>query len=307
VRYVPAHYHGATRGESSINLIVVHSDEGAESSTNAEGTASYFAGDMGGRAASAHVVVDNDSEITCVPDNVIAYGAAHANSNGLHLEQAGTAHQSAEQWRDPYSTAVCLRAGAQIARWCKAHPQIKPVFLSAAMLASGARNGVTTHAEVSKAWPSTGHWDPGPNYPIHDVLAIAASVLYHPAGQVTTPPPTPQSPQAVDYAALRRGMAGSYAASWKQLGDHDMDPTSTPRGLDVALLQNSLNLATHANLVVDGQYGGTTQTAVQNFQNWLNAIRAGTITYPPEFPTAVKDFTRFYLIAFLDQVAAGAA
>lgn len=301
MRYVPAHYHGPTRAESSINLIVLHATLGPETPNSAEGTAAYFASDMGGRAASAHITVDNDSEVCSVPDNVVAYGAKGANANGLHLEQAGRADQTAAQWRDPYSTAVGLRAAAQIARWCTAHPRLRPRFIPAAGLRAGDRCGVTTHAEVSKAWPSTGHTDPGVNYPLAEVLLVASAILGHPSGAPSAPPAN------VDYADLRRKLAASYAASWRQLGDHDMDHLLTPKGLDVALLQNSLNLATNANLIVDGFYGGATDQAVANFQAWLNWAKPGTITVPPEVLAGVHDVTRFLLVTFLDQIAAGAA
>jgi hypothetical protein len=232
---------------------------------------------------------------------VVAYAAVGANSNGLHVEQAGSAGQTAAQWLDPYSTAVGLRAGAQIARWITAYPVIHPQFLTAAQLRNGARWGVTSHAEVEKAWPSTGHWDPGPNYPYSAVLAVAAAILGHGPGSPTAPPTN------TDYATLRRDLAAAYAASWRQLGNHDMNPTSTKAGMDVGLLQESLNLCTQANLIVDGFYGGSTVQAVVNFQNWLNKARPGTINYPPEFPGAVNDVTRFLLITFLDKIAAGQA
>lgn len=301
---VPARWHGPTRAASSIKLIVLHSTQGPETPGSAEGTAQDFA--TTSTKKSAHVTVDNDSEVCSVSDLVVAYAAVNANSMGLHLEQAGRAEQSWGDWRDPYSTNVGLRAAAQIARWCTAYPWLKPRLILAPALRAGDRNGVTTHAEVQKAWPSSGHTDPGPNYPINEVLMVAAMILKHPNGAPSSPPSPPAS-GGTDYAALRRNLAATYRGQWRDIGDRDLDHTLTPKGPEVGLLQNTLNLCTNANLIVDGFYGGATDQAVANFQAWCNVAKPGTITVPPEVLAGVHDVTRFMLVTFLDAIAAGNA
>jgi hypothetical protein len=291
MRYVPAAHHGPTRATASINLIVLHSTEGLETSNSAEGTAAMFA-NPDSRVASAHVVVDNDSEICCVPDNVVAYGAPGANSTGLHLEQAGTAAQTAAQWTDPYSTCVGLRAAAQIARWCTAYPHLTPTFLDHTALLAGRRNGVTTHLEVNRAWPSTGHTDPGENYPLSSVLTVANAIL-HPTGNIPVLNPSP----AVDFRALRIALANAYAGTWPSQPDtHPND-----RSIAVVRLQQVLNLVSGANLIEDGQYGVTTTTAVANYQRLWN-LNPGTILDPSG---TCGPYTRVYLLKSLQDVAAG--
>jgi N-acetyl-anhydromuramyl-L-alanine amidase AmpD len=96
-----------------IRLIVLHSMEAPEKGTTAESVAKYFAGGSGGRKASAHYCIDDDSIIQCVDCADVAYAAPNANSVGIHLELAGYARQSREEWLDAFGTAM-LRNAARL-------------------------------------------------------------------------------------------------------------------------------------------------------------------------------------------------
>lgn len=172
--YVPAVHQ--RRRNQQIDLIVLHSGETNEGSTAAEGMANYFA--SGNTIGSAHICVDNDSAVRCAPDENRTNGAGGVNENGLHLEQAGRAGQLAEEWADPYSSAVVALAAEVVRAWIAKYPWIRPVFLDAAALARGERDGITTHAQVSQVFAGNdGHWDPGPEYPIDALLDLVRGAV----------------------------------------------------------------------------------------------------------------------------------
>lgn len=176
---------GPLRGEPT--LVVLHSIEGPETAKAAENTASFFAHGSGGRAASAHYVCDADSIVQCVPEANQSWGAIGVNKWAVHIEQAGRAGQSSAQWDDPYSHSLIYgRVVPLIASICRRN-NIPTVALDAAALIRSARaktapRGITTHAAVSAAskaigLKSSGHWDPGPHYPLAAVVAAVDALV----------------------------------------------------------------------------------------------------------------------------------
>ena len=167
--YVAAKYQQPRRGE--IRICVVHCTISPEMGTGAESVARYF--QTVDRPASAHLVADNNSVVRCVPDNMEACGAAGANKDGLHLELVGYADQSAEQWMDAYGRAMFAQAGPFVRDWSVLY-NIPPRWLTVAQVADGRSRGFCTHADVSKAFPavSTGHTDPGPQFPKQAVMDL---------------------------------------------------------------------------------------------------------------------------------------
>lgn len=165
-------YAGRTK---TIRVIVVHCTVSSEMGTGAEDVARYFANLPSNKKASAHKVADNDSVVTCVNDQDTAFGAAGANADGLHLELVGQPTQTREEWLDAYSTHELAIGLTVVREWSDTH-DIPLRWLTIAEVADGISRGVTTHADVSKAFPkvSTGHWDPGPDFP-RDVFLSATS------------------------------------------------------------------------------------------------------------------------------------
>lgn len=154
--YKAAH-HSGNRPLSQITLIVLHSTEGG----TAEGVARYFTTKASG--GSAHLVVDDDHCYRCLTNEQIAWGAPGANSQGFHIEQCGYAKWTAAEWKQHSDTLK--RAAFKTAYHC--HLFNIPIrFVVAADLVAG-RHGITTHAEVSKAWPNSAgnHHDPGTGWP----------------------------------------------------------------------------------------------------------------------------------------------
>lgn len=137
-----------------IRWIVLHDEEAA----TAESAARWFANPKSG--GSAHLCVDDDTCYRCLPNERIANGAPGANTNGLHIEQAGFAKWSLVLWRSHMGTL--RRAAYKTALHCHRF-DIPPVFVDAAGLRE-KRHGVTTHRQVSRAFGGD-HSDPGPFWP----------------------------------------------------------------------------------------------------------------------------------------------
>lgn len=170
MKYVPAKWFHVGRLKA-IRLIVIHVTVSPEMGTGAEAVADYFA--AGTRKASAHRTGDNNSVVMSVKDEDTAFAAAGANSDGLHLELVGQPTQTVEQWRDAYSTAELHQVAPTIREWSSEfHVPLR--WLTVAQVADGKSMGLCTHHDVSRAFPavSTGHWDPGPDFPKTDALRI---------------------------------------------------------------------------------------------------------------------------------------
>lgn len=162
-----------TKGRTQGNpiWIVIHDMESAETSHTAEDVARMFH-DPNSRVASAHLCIDNNSIVRCVHDADTAYGAAHANNRGLHIEHAGVARQTLEQWLDPFGKAMLNISSQAASLWVrKYHIPIR--HLTVNELKAG-HSGFVGHRDVEVAWPSTGHSDPGPNFPWDYYLAGVA-------------------------------------------------------------------------------------------------------------------------------------
>jgi hypothetical protein len=150
------------RRASDIRWVVVHSAEASDDDgkdRTAEGVASYFS--RPSTQASTQLAADRDSCVRMLPDLVIPWGASGANRNGLHIEICGRAAWTQAQWmqRQP----MLDRAAYKVARWCWQYriPRrwVGPTGLKL------RRAGITTHADVNKAFRKGSHWDPGPGFP----------------------------------------------------------------------------------------------------------------------------------------------
>jgi hypothetical protein len=166
-----------------VDLLVIHSMEAAEKPGTAEAVAAWFAGPSA-PMASAHYCIDQDSIVQCVRDEDTAWHAPGANHNGIGLEHAGYAKQTPAEWADAASSAMLDRSVALAAELCRRH-DIPAEFVDAAGLRQG-RRGITTHAEVSKAFRRSTHYDPGPGFPLEEYVARVGALI--------APPPVPDCP-----------------------------------------------------------------------------------------------------------------
>lgn len=168
--------HAYTRGprRGPVTLVVIHDMEAPETSKTAENVARYFAAPTTG--ASAHYCLDNDSTVQCVLERDIAWHAPGANNNGIGIELAGYAKQTAAEWADPFSSAMLRRAALLTADICKRHG-IPARFVDAVGLKAG-KSGITMHRDVTAAFRKSTHQDPGPNFPIADfVRQVQANLI----------------------------------------------------------------------------------------------------------------------------------
>ena len=165
-----AYHKSGTRPISAIKLIVLHSTEGGGSAAN---VARYFESPSSG--GSAHLVIDDAACYRCLRNAEIPWGAPGANTQGFHIEQVGYAAWTQKQWLA--HEKMLDRVAYKIAY--HAHLFKLPlVFVDAAGLKAGHK-GITTHAEVSKAWPNNAgnHHDPGTGYPMQYVIELAKKYL----------------------------------------------------------------------------------------------------------------------------------
>lgn len=150
--------------------------ESPEGEQTAENVAAWFAGERAPRA-SAHFCVDADSIVHCVREQDIAWAAPGANANGVHVELAGRASQTADQWLDEYSTRVLELAAALTADLCRRY-SIPPRPIGQAGLLMDMP-GITTHAAVSVAFRKSDHTDPGPGFPLNAFVEMVRRRMPH--------------------------------------------------------------------------------------------------------------------------------
>ncbi len=163
--YFPAYHTSGIRKLSDVFWVVLHDEE----APTARGAAAYFKSpDSGG---SAHLCVDETTCYRCLPNTAIPWGAASAfgaNTHGFHIEQAGYASWTRQEWEQ--HLAELERVAYKTAYHCHLF-KIPVRFVTAAELP--AKHGITTHAEVSAASrrmdPANAsrysHSDPGPGWP----------------------------------------------------------------------------------------------------------------------------------------------
>jgi N-acetyl-anhydromuramyl-L-alanine amidase AmpD len=174
IPYVEARHWLRDVKRTVVRGVVLHCTDTPEMGDRAERCARYFATIPADapkhKRASAHFAVDEDSIVQCVPEDRIAYGAKGANRFRIHIEHAGLARQTREQWLDAAGISMLDRSAqllAEIAeRW-----QFPIVWVDAEALKHSAA-GVTTHRECTIAFGGS-HHDPGLFFPLEDYLARA--------------------------------------------------------------------------------------------------------------------------------------
>jgi len=165
----PAHWsEGANK---PIRRVVIHSTVSPCEPGGAEQIAAYFRSQSAG--GSAHYVVDPENTVQAAYDSVICWHAP-PNQNSLGIEMCDTPGpvptadvgsttwkklKASWRWTKPNQQKMLKRTARLTAKLCLAY-NLPPYFVTAKDLKRGVR-GVTTHAEVSKAWGQSTHWDPG--------------------------------------------------------------------------------------------------------------------------------------------------
>lgn len=123
--------------------------------------------------SSAHYILDGRDIVHLVDEEAEAWHAgATANKHGIGLELCGSPNQTREDWLDANSLPMLAHAARLIAELSERH-QI-PLRVCTGVDLGARRAGVTTHAFVTSAFPAdTTHWDPGPAFPLHELVSAA--------------------------------------------------------------------------------------------------------------------------------------
>lgn len=172
----PASHSSGPRSPAQIKWIVIHSTEGPVGHEAARSVARFFANPA--TQASVQLVVDEDDCYRCLPNDVIPWGAPGANTGGFHIEHCAYASWTRVLWMAHEQT---LRRGAyKAALHCKAFG-IPPRWVGPVGLRVG-KKGLTTHRDVSYAWPLLArkagfHTDPGPYFPRDRYLGFVKEYL----------------------------------------------------------------------------------------------------------------------------------
>ena len=154
------------RSSRPIDVVVMHTMEIAERADAAAICARWFA--TPASQVSAHYCVDAGTVIQCVREHDIAWHARGGNTDSIGVELAGFASQTRRDWGDRYSTALLRRASTLVGD-VSSRRTIPVRWLTEGDLVAG-RSGITGHAEVSRAFKRSDHWDPGPGFPVERFL-----------------------------------------------------------------------------------------------------------------------------------------
>lgn len=175
ISQVPARFFRPHRRAAPI-WIVIHATHGAEGVGKAmDGALELARLKPTEPKRSAHLLIDTSAIVQCVPYESEAFHAGHnGNMYGIGIEMCGSADQTAAQWLDARSLPM-LKMVATIIRKLSDQYLIPLAFREGEDLVSRVP-GVTTHAALAKAFPhDTTHYDPGPNFPLTELLAAAVA------------------------------------------------------------------------------------------------------------------------------------
>jgi N-acetyl-anhydromuramyl-L-alanine amidase AmpD len=159
---------------TAVQLVVIHTTEGAARASAAEDGAAYDQRRTDG--TSTHYFHDSDSTVQCVRTADQAHTArTQGNRRGIHHElctRAGTA-----AWGDAYHLAMLRRAAKQAARDAKKWG-IPVRHVTADQVAAGAK-GFCGHRDITAAFPADNgtHTDPGANFPWSQFLDMVRAEL----------------------------------------------------------------------------------------------------------------------------------
>jgi N-acetylmuramoyl-L-alanine amidase CwlA len=146
-----------TAGDNKpINRIVIHSTVSPCKAGQARKTADYFR--SSNARGSAHYATDPAEAVQIVFDSVIAWHAP-PNRHSIGVEMCEFPAPDKRRWRDAEHKAMFRVTVKLVAGLCVAY-DVPPWYVGRLGLLAG-RRGITTHADVSKAFKQSTHWDPG--------------------------------------------------------------------------------------------------------------------------------------------------
>jgi hypothetical protein len=174
ITYVQAKYYRRVRRQLPI-WIVIHCTHGAEGAGKALACAQMFHDAPPEHAVSAHYIVDSSAVVQAVSNGAESWHAgARGNLHGESIELCGSADQTREQWLDEKSLPMLGLAARLIRVRCDALGI--PVRLLKPTEIRALEPGIVTHAMLAKTYPQdTSHYDPGPHFPLDDLVSAVAN------------------------------------------------------------------------------------------------------------------------------------
>lgn len=139
-------------------LIVLHSMVYPCKPGAVEAVGGFFSVFHPDNPTSAHYGVDPVKVGQYVPDHRIAYHCGH-NTNSLGVEMADMSTTDITRWEDKAHVMMMQKATLLVAQLCLAY-NIRPYYVGWIRLKLGIK-GVTTHAQMTKAFRQSTHTDPG--------------------------------------------------------------------------------------------------------------------------------------------------
>ena len=112
----------------------------------------------GSTGGSWHYSVDPDATFQCSYDSYVCWHAP-PNSHSIGIEMADWPSKTPGRWLKSNQGKMLDRTARLVAQLCLAY-DLPLVWLSVADLRAG-KKGITVHANVSKAFRQSSHWDPG--------------------------------------------------------------------------------------------------------------------------------------------------
>lgn len=178
VPYVEARHKG---GKQTPTLIVLHSTVTTSAKGAALGVANWWNSSRSPQT-SAHYVVDEATAYQCVFDHTIAFHCGY-NTNSIGLEMCDMPDpKDAKRWDDKAHQGVMKNTAEIAADLCLAYG-IRPRYLTDEELlkwgrSKTARNGgITTHAQMSRVFKRSSHWDPGAFQPINFLNMVKSEMV----------------------------------------------------------------------------------------------------------------------------------
>lgn len=154
----------SSRDGRAISLVAIHTNEGDNPADvypdrTAENLADYL--DRPGVQASYHQLVDDDSEISYLPDGRAAWALRSGNSRSLNLCFTGWARWDRAEW---LRHDGMLRRGAAVVReWCEQYGI--PMVKIGPDAVGRDEAGVIGHHDWTVGKSDGTHWDPGYGFP----------------------------------------------------------------------------------------------------------------------------------------------
>lgn len=224
-------------------------------------------------SVSYHRLVDDVDIVEMVRDSDAPWAAVGANKFAYHICWSSSfASWSRSQWLDPnpsdgYNEREALRKGArQIAFWIQqSHAHGRPipaVWIGGKQVPPWGLSGICGHKDFGP-WGG-GHSDPGPNFPVDQLLADINSFLTG----VEQPPLVPLPPVIVS------GTDPTQYAGWLLYQGNPSNNVDRVKAVQSALKRR---FSYGAHLVVDGNFGPLTKAAVVQFQRNAGLVSDGIV------------------------------